>query len=191
MNSNVSQIFYLIGLSLSITSFIAVICVYGRIDEIEDKLNSTKKYLSNHVSFSIEKIVDNAFFTQDLSFRVKKLEKLANMTSVTVDPGKLKVLEKTPGGVIRKEQVPVVHRFYPCVVTHRADSEDFCWNYFSKSNAYFMQGGNLPDGFDEKPCNVSLDCTVEVLEYPDGRYSAAWFPGEFRTETSPDAQNCP
>lgn len=85
--------------------------------------------------------------------------------------------------------VPTVHRFYPCHVTHRADSEDFCWNYFSKGKAYFMQGGNVPEGFNEKPCNVSMNCTVEILEYPDGTYSAGWFPGKFRSETSPDAQN--
>lgn len=176
------QVMFLIGLALSITSFIAALCVDGRINKLEEKLNLTRKHLSNHVSFSTEKILDNAVMEYDLSYRVKKLEKLANTTSVSVDPSKLKVLKQTPGGVTQEEnkQAPVVHRFYPCCVTHRADSEDFCWNYFSESKAYFMQGGKVPDGFKVKPCDVSTDCTVEILEYPDGTFSAGWFPGRFR-----------
>jgi hypothetical protein len=43
-----------------------------------------------------------------------------------------------------------------------------------------MQGGKVPDGFEEKPCNLSINCTVEILEYSDGTYSAGWFPGRFR-----------
>lgn len=72
--------------------------------------------------------------------------------------------------------IPTVHRFYPCVVTSNKDSEVFCWDYFTPY--CFIQGGNVPKPIEKN--DVNIKCTVEVLEYPDGRYSAAWFPGRFR-----------
>lgn len=83
--------------------------------------------------------------------------------------------------------VPTVRRFYPATVMLWENGFSFDW-----ATPYFYG-----HSFDTVPKpsgefhGYKGNCTVEVLEYPDGRYSAAWFPGEFRSETSPDAQNCP
>lgn len=81
--------------------------------------------------------------------------------------------------------IPTVRRFYPATVALWDDGFTFSW---STPYLYAHSYGMNPEGefHGYKP-----NCTVEILEYPDGRYSAAWFPGEFRAETSPDAQNCP
>ena len=81
--------------------------------------------------------------------------------------------------------VPNVYRIYPCCVFF--DKEDFHWYHMRPW--LFASGEPYPKNEDE--VDMLMNCTVEVLEYPDGRYSAAWFPGEFHAETSPDAQNCP
>lgn len=76
----------------------------------------------------------------------------------------------------KNSKAPVKYTFYPCFVYH-TDNE-FHWSYTKPW--CFIGGNNYPK--DEGNVKIEVNCTVEILEYPDGRYSAAWFPGEYREE---------